>query len=100
MSVTPDSLAESAVVGSTTPRVDTIRIANLDSGVLPWYAQTDSAAWLSIQPASGMTPGTLQVRADPTGLAAGVYRNDVIVSTPTVPQISIRVVMVEFRIHP
>lgn len=43
----------------------------------------DSAPWLSVSPVSGLTPLTMQVTVNPTGLAAGTYT-----ATITVPSTS------------
>ncbi len=94
----PDSLADSAPVGSTAPRVDTIRIMNLGDGLLRWAAQVKHAnTWLTLQPDTGTVGGApLQVNADPTGLALGVYRDTVIVAASGSGVLEVPVV---FRIH-
>lgn len=97
----PDSLADSAVVGSTTPRVDTIIIENKGDGDLRWSAHVVHASpWLSLQPDTGTAGQTppLQVRADPTGLAVGVYRDTVIVTAAS--GTGSQEVPLVFRIHP
>ena len=79
----PDSLADSAPVGSSVPRVDTILIENKGDGDLRWTARALHASpWLSLQPDTGTAgqSAPLQVRADPMGLALGVYRDTVVVS--------------------
>ncbi len=96
----PDSLADSAPVGSTAPRVDTINIENKGDGDLRWTARAlHTSPWLSLQPDTGTAGQTapLQVRSDPTGLALGVYRNTIIVAATSG---GVQAVPVVFRIHP
>jgi hypothetical protein len=95
-----DSLTDSAVVGSTAPRVDTINIENKGDGDLRWSARVLHASpWLSLQPDTGTAgqSAPLQVRADPTGLALGVYRDTVVVAASGS---GVQEVPVVFRIHP
>ena len=82
LSLSPDRLIDSAVVNDTAHRALTIHTENLGAGLLHWAASVKHASpWLSIQPDSG-TAGidSAVVWADPTGLAAGVYRDTVVVS--------------------
>jgi trimeric autotransporter adhesin len=37
------------------------------------YTATGNAAWLSVTPASGTMPGSIQITANPSGMAAGTY---------------------------
>lgn len=96
-----DSLVDSATVGSTVPRVDTIRIMNYGGGLVSWAAQVKHVSpWLTLQPDTGTVglSAPLQVHADPTGLALGVYRDTIIVATPSTG--AALPVPVVFRIHP
>lgn len=75
----PDSVADSAPVGSIAPRVDTINIENKGDGDLRWTARVVRASpWLSLQP-------------------LGVYRDTVIVAATSG---GVQAVPVVFRIHP
>src|SRR5205814_6514049 len=51
---------------------------------IPGLAYTTSATtnWLSVTPSSGTMPQSLQVTADPSGLAAGNYSATITVSAP------------------
>jgi BACON domain-containing protein len=97
----PDSIADSAAAGTTAPRVDTIRVENGGSGDLRWAARVlHRGPWLTLQPdtgTAGLSP-PLQVRADPTGLALGVYRDTVVVTASSGS--AAVMVPVVFRIHP
>jgi len=97
LNVVPDSIVESAAVGSTTPLVDTLSVKNIGGGSLSWIAQTEHASpWLTLQPDSAVAGSPLGVRADPTGLALGEYRDTVVVSGSTGGIIGVGVVL---RIH-
>ena len=95
------SLVDSAAVGSTVPRLDTIQIRNDGGGELQWTARVLHASpWLTLQPDTGTAgqSAPLQVRTDPTGLALGVYRDTVlVVATSKGSTLEVPVV---FRIHP
>ena len=96
-----DSLVDSAAVGSTAPRVDTINIQNMGDGDLRWSAWVKHASpWLTLQPDTGTAGQSppLQVGADPTGLAIGVYRDTVIVAAAS--GTGTQEVPIVFRIHP
>ena len=97
----PDSLADSAAFGSTAPRVNTILVENKGDGVLRWSAHSLHASpWLTLQPDTGTAgqSAPLEVRADPTGLALGVYRDTVIVTAAS--GAGTQEVPIVFRIHP
>jgi Viral BACON domain len=99
MSIVPSQLADSASAGDTTPRVLTLDIANQGGGELRWQAQlTTPAAWLSLQPGSGIAPSVIQVRADPAGLAIGDYRDTVIVFSSSASGAA--AIPLDFRIVP
>jgi Domain of unknown function (DUF4082)/Viral BACON domain/Bacterial Ig domain/Putative binding domain, N-terminal len=69
---TPQSLSFAAFLGLPNPSSQTISLYNQGSGVINWTT-TSTASWLAVSPASGTTPATLSVSANPSGLAAGNY---------------------------
>src|SRR5512143_1550663 len=82
LALSPDKLIDSAVVSDTAHRALKIHTENLRVGLLHWVASVKHASpCLTIQPDSG-TAGidSAVVWADPTGLAAEVYRDTVVVS--------------------
>jgi hypothetical protein len=98
LTIVPDSVVESATLGSTTPLVDTLSVQTVGGGSLSWTARTLHASpWLTLQPNSGVAGSALGVRDDPTGLGLGEYRDTVIVSGSTGGIIGVGVVL---RIHP
>jgi hypothetical protein len=66
------SLNFSANLGSPNPSTQTVQLTNGGGGSLVWTGLT-SASWLSVSPAVGTTPTTLQVSANSATLTAGNY---------------------------
>jgi hypothetical protein len=66
------SLNFSANLGGPNPPAQTVQLTNGGGGSLVWTG-TSSANWLSVAPALGTTPGTLQVAANSASLGAGNY---------------------------
>jgi len=78
----PTSLTFSYTVGGAAPASQTLNITGT-SGVLTYTATASSTGgWLSVQPPSGSTPGTLTVSVNPTGLGGGVTYQGTILLTP------------------
>jgi len=76
------SIVDSAAVGSTVPKVDSLSIRNAGGGDLHWTARTVHASpWLSLQPDSGVAGSAMVVKADPTGLPLGNYQDTLIVTS-------------------
>ncbi len=83
-SIAPTSLAFSARSGGLASNPQQITVSSPITG-LGWTAQasTDSGGnWLSVSPASGSAPGTINVTANPGTLAPGNYRGRVTVQAP------------------
>src|SRR5512146_2139243 len=73
----PDTLVDSAAVGSARWRRDTISIRNCGGGELRWTASVrQGTPWLAILPDSGVagSGSPPQVVFDPATLTDGVYR--------------------------
>jgi uncharacterized protein (TIGR03437 family) len=67
----------------TSPAAQTLSITNSDTGDLAWQAEattTSGGNWLSVSPASGNAPSTVNVRVNSTGLQAGVYTGIITIS--------------------
>jgi N,N-dimethylformamidase beta subunit-like protein/uncharacterized protein DUF4082/concanavalin A-like lectin/glucanase superfamily protein/fibronectin type III domain protein/BACON domain-containing protein/Big-like domain-containing protein len=88
LAVSPAGLSFSGTQGGAAPAAKTISVANTGGGTLSWTA-SESAAWLSLAPASGTNAGTITVTPSLTGLSAGTYTADVTItagaSSKTVP---------------
>jgi Domain of unknown function (DUF4082)/Concanavalin A-like lectin/glucanases superfamily/Fibronectin type III domain/Viral BACON domain/Bacterial Ig domain len=79
LTVSPSSLSFSATEGGSSPAAKTLSVSNTGGGSMDWTA-SETAAWLSVSPASGTNAGTITVTPTTTGLAAGTYTTDVTVS--------------------
>jgi hypothetical protein len=82
--VSPDSLAFNAVVGGVNPADQNFRIENIGGGSFD-YTIFEDITWLSAAPMSGgpVPPtDTVQVSVDISGLSAGDYEGDIIVTAP------------------
>lgn len=79
MVVAPPATNFVAPAGSTTVLTQAISLRNPDGSALTWQASSD-AAWLAVT-ASGATPADPELRANPTGLAAGDYAGTVTITS-------------------
>lgn len=100
MDVEPPAVLDSATVGDTQPRVTILLVLNLGGSELRWRSRlVHAASWLSVRPDSGVAGlDSIVVEANPNGLAAGVYRDTIVVSV--VAQAVAGTVPVEFRVQP
>jgi len=74
LSAAPDALRFNAVQGGPLPEAKPLELTS-NGPLIEWIAAASSGApWIRIDQASGTTPATLQVTADPTGLPVGVSR--------------------------
>ncbi len=97
LQVTPGALADSALQGSTAPRVARLAL-EIASEAVPWTLRSaQGSAWLHPGATSGTAPDTLTVTLDPTGLAAGIHR-DTLVLTVAGPASAPVPIPVEFRV--
>jgi hypothetical protein len=80
LSVTPGTIADSAIQGETAPRVRALSVANTGRGRLAWSA-LDDTTWISVSPAGDTIPGSLTVTLTPTGLAVGTHTGKVVVTS-------------------
>jgi uncharacterized protein YjdB len=78
LTVTPDAIRDSTLAGSSTSIMRSLRIDNTGGGTFTWTA-TNKKPWLTV-PASGSENTTVSLALNPTGLAAGVYEDTVVVT--------------------
>ena len=90
LAVEPSSMSFEAMVGEVSLPGQTLRISNAGGGTLEWTAAADTTSggnWLVAAPTAGTasagSPATVQVSANVTGLAAGVYSGSVQVESAT-----------------
>lgn len=79
LAVSPISLTFSYQTGGATPISQTISVTSTPS--TSFSAKTSGAAWLSISPTSGVTPGSIAVSVKPGSMAAGTYGASVSISS-------------------
>src|SRR5256712_3935786 len=102
LAVAPGKLNQTAAVGSTALRLDSVALANVGEGggPLSWSAGSMmGSAWLSITPRNGATPAWLRVLLDPAGLTPGAYHDTVVVSAGNATH-SPAAVPVDFVVYP
>jgi hypothetical protein len=97
LTVSPDSLRDSAHVGSSATDTVMLRIASADGATLPWSA-TKTAAWVTLSPTLGGAPDSVVVILDPDALSQGLHQ-DTIVFTSAQTNDTVRV-PVSFEILP
>ncbi|HET6933666.1 MAG TPA: hypothetical protein VFI72_02430, partial [Candidatus Angelobacter sp.] len=82
LSVSPSTLNFSGTQGGTNPAPASVSVTNTGSGTLAFTTSSDST-WLTVSPASGTAPQTLQVSASLSGLAAGTYTGHITITGGT-----------------
>jgi len=98
--VTPDSVADSANVGSVVARTDTIHIANGDGGTMSWTAvRALNKPWLSLSAAAGTGAANPVLTLNPTGQSTPGTLTDTVVISSTDANNSPIKVPVTFRIR-
>ena len=88
LSVLPASFDLEAIAGAVDPLLEMVTIANTVSGTASWTARATTArattpgglGWLSIFPKTGLTPATVTVSVDASGLAVGDHRGTVFIA--------------------
>jgi uncharacterized protein (TIGR03437 family) len=78
LSVTPTSLNFNYQVGGSTPAPQQLSISG--GSALAYTVSTGGAAWLSVIPPNGVTPGSASVVVVPAGLSAGTYDGTITVT--------------------
>lgn len=79
------------------PATQTVQITNQANQPVSWTATTNSP-WITLNPVAGVTPGTLTVGVNTTGLAPGTYNGSITISSadcgnPVVPVIAVVLVV-------
>jgi hypothetical protein len=75
--VSPGTLSFTFTTGGATPAAQNVSVTGSSATS---YTAASSAAWLTVTPASGTTPGSLSVGINPSGLAAGTYNGTITVT--------------------
>lgn len=81
---TPAHIEMAAAAGSTAPRDAVLGVRGIRSDTVAYSAErVGGSAWLILQDSAGTTPDSLHLRFDPAGLAAGTYRDTLILTPET-----------------
>ncbi len=100
LDVAPVQIRDSAAAGSAAARADSVAVANAGQGTLSWSVRLRlGEQWLSVSPSDGIAPAKLHLSFNPLGLAAGVYRDTLLVTAENARG-SPALVPVEFFVHP
>jgi trimeric autotransporter adhesin len=93
LAVEPNQFTFEAIIGSSAPAAQTLRVRNSGGGTLNWSASSTTisgGSWLSLSANSGtassVSPGLLDVRVNPAGMPAGVYSGAVTITSPETNQ--------------
>ncbi len=83
IATSPTSLAFSYSIGGSVPPSQALNVSTSDNANFTTSALTnDGHQWLLLSPASGSTPGTINVSVNPVGLNSGSYSGTITVSGP------------------
>ncbi len=83
ITVAPTSLSFSYNVGASVPASQPLAVSTSDNAAYSASALTnDGRQWLLLNPATGATPGTINVSVNPVGLNPGPYSGTITVSGP------------------
>ena len=75
------TLTFTQVVGGSAPAAQTIAVTGSPSSLTFSVTSSANAAWLSATPATGTTPGTVQVQVSGTGLAVAQYTGSITIAS-------------------
>jgi hypothetical protein len=81
LSLSKTALSFSATVGGANPASQSVSGTNSGTGGALSFTAADDAAWLSVSPGSGTTPGTLQISATVGTLTAATYTGHITVTS-------------------
>ena len=89
----PDMVVFSGIAGGANPPAQTVAVATA-AGATNWRLSSASfASWLRVTPASGSTPGSLNVEVNIAGMRAGVYHDTVGVGSADADTVRIPIVL-------
>jgi len=79
----PTTLSFTAQAGSVAPAAQLVATSTSNGAALGYSLSASSTeGWLSVKPATGTTPKSISISANPAGLSAGTYSGTVIVDSP------------------
>src|SRR5262249_36607616 len=92
--VSPSNLDITAPFGGGNPPDQIISISHNDERFRDWIA-SDDVPWLTVNPASGVTPSQLSASIDIRGLSLGVYKGTITIrsTNPSIPPVQVSVTL-------
>jgi hypothetical protein len=81
LAVKPAAIVDAAAPGDTTKRRHDLAITNSARGEFSWTASKDMA-WISLSAEAGAEADTISVTLDPSGLAPGMHKGKIVVTSP------------------
>jgi hypothetical protein len=81
LSLSASAMSFAGVTNGVAPAAQNLSITSSTATQATWTATSDSA-WLTVPTTTQTTPGTIQVAANQTGLAAGTYTGHVTITAP------------------
>ncbi|MGE5323156.1 MAG: N,N-dimethylformamidase beta subunit family domain-containing protein, partial [Actinomycetota bacterium] len=84
LTLSANSLSFSGNFQGANPTPQSVQLGSTTSGILAWTASS-TAPWLAVSPANGITPATLQISANTSGLAGGTYTGSIQVTSLSAP---------------
>jgi uncharacterized protein (TIGR03437 family) len=91
LSLSETGLEFSAFAGGDAPAAQSFSATSAAAQALPYSVRIDGDSWISARPAKGLTPARIQVSVDQTGLSAGSYSANVVVSSQGGPDLVVPV---------
>jgi hypothetical protein len=80
LTISPGTVSFTYAQGTTTSGSQNLTV-NSSGSALSITATASGGNWLSVSPASGSTPATIKVMANPSGMAAGTYNGSVSIAS-------------------
>jgi uncharacterized protein (TIGR03437 family) len=93
LSLSETGLAFSALAGGDAPAAQAFSVTTSAAQALPYAIRIDGDPWISARPLKGLTPARIQVSVDQTGLDAGLYTANVVVSSAGAPDLFVPVTL-------
>jgi M6 family metalloprotease-like protein/MYXO-CTERM domain-containing protein len=82
LSLSPAQVSFTGIEGGGNPAPQSVQVTHQGTAALSWSAQSQ-AAWVTVSPTSGTTPGSANISVNLSGLAAGNYEGRVRFTAPS-----------------
>ena len=81
LAVTPATVSLLATPGSSAPLTQVIALSGGSAPFTATAATTNGGNWLSVNPLTGNTPGSITLTASPVGLTSGTYNGSITIAS-------------------